>query len=125
MQKKKKILLFQSKFCVHFILLKLKLCTWNFQVSNTLFNSQKVIWILFDINPKFNDQFTRIKNPHFYEHRMHRTQTPIELIYNWMYKLIQILLSKDAISYSIGYNLHQASNVGNKPVNMCTKHVCR
>ncbi len=53
----------------------------EFPCFNTLFNSKKVIWILFSINPKFNDQFTRIKNAHFNEHGMHSTQTPIELMY--------------------------------------------
>jgi hypothetical protein len=49
-----------------------------FQASSKLPNSQKVIWILFN-NPK-NGQLTRIKNAHFYEHKIHPTWTLIEPI---------------------------------------------
>jgi hypothetical protein len=49
-----------------------------FQRSTKLFNSQEVIWILFN-NPKCG-QFTRIKNAHLYEHEIHHTWTPIEPI---------------------------------------------
>ncbi len=47
-----------------------------FQRSTKVFNSQEVIWILFN-NPKCG-QFTRIKNVHLYEHA---TWRPIEPIY--------------------------------------------
>jgi hypothetical protein len=50
----------------------------KFQGSTKVFNSQKVIWVLFN-NPKY-DQFARIKNAHLYEHEMHPTWTPIEPI---------------------------------------------
>jgi hypothetical protein len=49
-----------------------------FQGSIKLFNSQKVIWILFN-NPKYN-QLTRIKNAHLYQHEIHPTWTPIKPI---------------------------------------------
>ncbi len=49
-----------------------------FQGSIKVFNSQKVIWILFN-NPKCG-QLTRIKNAHLYEHEIHPTWTPIEPI---------------------------------------------
>jgi len=49
-----------------------------FQGSTKVFNSQKVIWILFN-NPKCG-QLIRIKNAHLYEHEIHPTWTPIEPI---------------------------------------------
>jgi hypothetical protein len=49
-----------------------------FQGSIKVFNSQEVIWILFN-NPKCG-QLTRIKNAHLYEHEIHLTLTPIETI---------------------------------------------
>ncbi len=49
-----------------------------FQGSTKVFNSQEVIWILFN-NPKC-DRLTRIKNAHSYEHEIHPTCTPIEPI---------------------------------------------
>jgi hypothetical protein len=49
-----------------------------FQGSIKIFNSRKVIWILFN-NPKCG-QLTRIKNAHLYEHEIHLTWTPIEPI---------------------------------------------
>jgi hypothetical protein len=49
-----------------------------FQVSTKVFNSQEVIWILFN-NLKCG-QFIRIKNAHLYEHELHPTWTPIEPI---------------------------------------------
>jgi hypothetical protein len=49
-----------------------------FQGSIKIFNSQEVIWILYN-NPKFG-QLTRIKNAHLYEHEIHPTWTPIETI---------------------------------------------
>jgi len=49
-----------------------------FQGSTKVFNSKKVIWILFN-NPKCG-QLTKIKNAHLYEHEIHLTWTPIELI---------------------------------------------
>jgi hypothetical protein len=49
-----------------------------FQGSIKVFNSQEVIWILFN-NPKCG-QFTRIKNAHLYGHEIHPTWTPIEHI---------------------------------------------
>jgi hypothetical protein len=58
-----------------------------FQGLIKVFNSQEVIWILFN-NPKCG-QLTRIKNAHLYEHEIHLTWTPIEPIS----KDIQILLT--------------------------------
>ncbi len=58
-----------------------------FQWSTKVFNSQEVIWILFN-NPR--GQLTRIKNAHLYEHEMHPTWTPIEPISK---KLIQIIFT--------------------------------
>jgi hypothetical protein len=58
-----------------------------FQASNNLPNSQ-VIWILFN-NPK-SGQLTRIKNVHFYEHKIHPMWTPIEPLE--ISKLVQIQL---------------------------------
>ncbi len=49
-----------------------------FQGSTKVFNSQEVIWILFN-NPKCG-QFTRTKNAHLYEHEIHPTWTPVEPI---------------------------------------------
>ncbi len=49
-----------------------------FQGSTKVFNSQEVIWILFN-NPKCG-QLTRIKNAHLYEHEIYPTWTPIEPI---------------------------------------------
>jgi hypothetical protein len=49
-----------------------------FQGSTKVFNSQEVIWILFN-NLKCG-QFTRIKNAHLYGHEIHPTWTPIEPI---------------------------------------------
>jgi hypothetical protein len=49
-----------------------------FQGSTKVFNSQEVIWILFD-NSKCG-QLTKIKNAHLYEHEIHPTWTPIEPI---------------------------------------------
>jgi len=48
------------------------------QGSIKIFNSQEVIWILFN-NPKCG-QLTRIKNAHLYEHEIHLRWTPIEPI---------------------------------------------
>jgi hypothetical protein len=56
-----------------------------FQASSNLPNSQ-VIWILFN-NPK-SGQLTRIKNAHFYEHKIHPMWTPIESLE--ISKLVQI-----------------------------------
>jgi hypothetical protein len=58
-----------------------------FQGLIKVFNSQEVIWILFN-NPKCG-QLTRIKNAHLHEHEIHLTWTPIEPIS----KDIQILLT--------------------------------
>jgi hypothetical protein len=49
-----------------------------FQGSIKVFNSQEVIWILFN-NPKCG-QLTRVENAHLYEHAIHPTWTPIEPI---------------------------------------------
>jgi len=49
-----------------------------FQGSTKVFNSQEVIWILFN-NPKCG-QLTKLKNAHLYEHEIHPTWTPIEPI---------------------------------------------
>jgi hypothetical protein len=49
-----------------------------FQGLTNVFNSQEIIWILFN-NPKCG-QFTRINNAHLYEHEIHPTWTPIEPI---------------------------------------------
>jgi hypothetical protein len=49
-----------------------------FQTSSKLLNSQQVIWILF--NNLKSGQLTRIKNAHFYEHKMYPTWTSIEPI---------------------------------------------
>ncbi len=53
-----------------------------FQGSTKVFNSQEVIWILFN-NPKCG-QFTRIKNIQLYEHEIHPTWRPhIQRYSNW------------------------------------------
>jgi hypothetical protein len=81
-----------------------------FQGSIEVFNSQEVIWILFN-NPKCG-QLTRIKNAHSYEHEIHPTSTLIEPIS----KDIQIdsksshIITRTQISHSIGYNMHYTSN---------------
>ncbi len=49
-----------------------------FQGSTKVFNSQKVIWILYN-NPKCG-QFRRINNAHLYEHEIHPTWTLVEPI---------------------------------------------
>jgi hypothetical protein len=49
-----------------------------FQRPTKVFNSQKVIWILFN-NLKYG-QLTRVKNAHLYEHEINPTWTPIEPI---------------------------------------------
>jgi hypothetical protein len=49
-----------------------------FQGSTKVFNSQEIIWILFN-NSKCG-QLTRIKNAHLDEHEIHRTCPPIEPI---------------------------------------------
>jgi hypothetical protein len=61
-----------------------------FQGSTKVFNSQKVIWILFD-NLKCG-QLTKIKNAHLYEHEIHPTWTPIEPI-SRIFKLVQIFFT--------------------------------
>jgi hypothetical protein len=48
-----------------------------FQGSTKVFNSQEVIWILFN-NPKCGQ--LAIKNAHLYEHEIHPTWTPVEPI---------------------------------------------
>jgi hypothetical protein len=53
-----------------------------FQGSTKVFNSQEVIWILFN-NPC--GQLTRIKNAHLYEHEIHATWTPIEPLSKLMF----------------------------------------
>jgi hypothetical protein len=49
-----------------------------FQGSTKVFNSQEIIWILFN-NPKCG-QLTKIRNAHLYEHEIHPTWTPIKPI---------------------------------------------
>jgi hypothetical protein len=49
-----------------------------FQGSTEVFNSQEIIWILFN-NPKCG-QLTKIKNAHLYEHEIHPTWTLIKPI---------------------------------------------
>jgi len=49
-----------------------------FQGSTKVFDSQKVIWILF--NNFKRGKLTRIKNAHLYELEIHPTWTPIESI---------------------------------------------
>jgi hypothetical protein len=49
-----------------------------FQGSTKVFNSQEVIWILFN-NPKCG-QLTKIRNAHLYEHEIHPPWTLIKPI---------------------------------------------
>jgi hypothetical protein len=58
-----------------------------FQGLTKIFNSQEVIWIIFN-NLKCA-QLTKIKNAHLYEHEIHHTWTPKEPIS----KDIQILFT--------------------------------
>jgi len=78
-----------------------------FQDSTKVFNSQEVIWILFN-NPKCG-QLTKLKNAHLYEHEIHPTWTPIEPIS----KDIQFFshYNKKTISHLIGFNMHYTSSI--------------
>jgi hypothetical protein len=80
-----------------------------FQGSTKVFNSQEIIWILFN-NPKCG-QLTRTKNAHLYEHEIHSymdtNRTHIQRYSNWFKFFYIIIRTQFPIQLAAAHTIHQ------------------